>query len=253
MRRLSPRLARVIYVTGTDTGAGKTLLTALLLREMRRHDRHVMVMKPFATGNRRDARVLARVPGGALPESLLNPFHFRRAMAPLAAARAENRSVSLVEALSRIQNAMAASSRLLIEGCGGLLVPLGENFTLLDIISSLPGPVIIAARNRLGVVNHVRLTCDVLRQRGIDRLACVLMGCPRDDLSVAGNAELLVEVAAPTKVLSIPYLGVVNGIRKLPPGWRKKVKKTLALLGGFATLRSLAVGRWQRNLRVSET
>jgi dethiobiotin synthase len=235
-------MARVIYITGTDTGAGKTLLTALLLRELRRHDRRVMAMKPFATGSRRDARVLARVPGGTLPEDALNPFFFRRPTVPLAAARAENRAVSLTEALSRIQAAAAASNGLLIEGCGGLLVPLGEGFTLLDIMVALSGPVIIAARNRLGVINQVRLTCEVLRQRGIHPRACVLMGCPRDDLSASGNAGMLAEVAAPLKVLTIPYLGVVNEIRRLPRAGCKKVKKTLALLGGFATLRSLAAG-----------
>jgi len=236
-------MARLIYITGTDTGVGKTLLTALLLRELRRHDRGVMAMKPFATGHRRDARVLARVPGGALPEEVLNPFFFRRPMAPLAAARAENRAVPLTEALDRIQAAAAASSGLLVEGCGGILVPLGEGFTLLDIICALPGPVVIVARNRLGVINQVRLTYEVLRQRGIRPRAGVLMGCPRDDLSVAGNAEMLTEVAAPLLVLTIPYLGVVNASSGLPRVACKKVKKTLALLGGFATLRSLAAGR----------
>ncbi len=231
-------MGRIVYITGTNTGVGKTLLTALLLRELRQQDGGVVAMKPFATGNRNDANLLDRVQGGALPPELLNPFYFRRPLAPLAAARQERRTVLIEAVQERIQAAASRSDLLLVEGCGGLLVPLGEGFNLLDVVACQPGPVIVVARNQLGVINHSLLTLSVLDEHRISPTKLVLMSCRRPDLSAALNATMLAELAPHSSVLIFPYLDVAARRTLTLPVRCKKIKKTLARIVEFATVRS---------------
>jgi dethiobiotin synthetase len=228
-------MSAVVFITGTDTGVGKTLLTALLLCHLRQAGRCALAMKPFATGNRADATLLDRVQDHALPLAQLNPFFFPLPVAPLVAARQAGRTVSCQTVAGRIRRTASRGEILLVEGCGGLLTPLGPRFTLLDLMRSVPSTVIVAAPNRVGVLNHVMLTKQALLTAGVSPRAIVLMGTAAPDVSCHTNELVLRELLPACRVLSIPYLGAqaarLRAVRKNVP----LLNRQLRLLAGSLT------------------
>lgn len=200
------RRCRIIFVTGTDTGAGKTVLTGLLLACLRHRRVNAVAMKPFSTGNRDDAKLLRKLIGLEMTLDEVNPFHFRRPLAPLISARLEQTSVPIEEVLARIGTASKHCDVLLLEGAGGLMAPLGPGFCLWELIQRLRGEVVIAAQNKLGVINHTLLTLDALRKLKAARPRVALMGCKKPDDSAATNEDLLRECETSATIISIPWL-----------------------------------------------
>jgi len=231
---------RTIFITGTDTGVGKTLLTSLLLCHLRGNGGSAVAMKPFSSGSREDAELLHAIPDGGLTLEEINPFHFPEPLAPLVAARKQRRRIPLeavLESIELVKSAMAPltpsarPSTLLIEGAGGLLAPLGKNYSATDLILALRCSVIIVARNQLGTLNHTLLTARALalgfpaipslaslhsrlsfRSRrtvstsGINAKV-VLMNARRADISSRSNPAVLSELLPGLAILSIPFLG----------------------------------------------
>lgn len=235
-------MTRIIFVTGTDTGVGKTLLTALLLRRLRDEGIDALAMKPFCSGATADVQLLQAIQNDALPDSLINPFHFSEPLAPLVAARQQRQAVHLRKALEAVGSVAARCDCLLIEGAGGLLAPLGEGFDARDFITRFRCETVVVARNQLGTINHTRLTVEALKAKGVTRIKVVLMGAKLLDLSAKTNARILGEVLAPVMVLPVPYLGP-KASRVVSVGrTSKKLKKLLAPLVDSASLspRSLA-------------
>lgn len=219
---------RTIFITGTDTSVGKTLLTALLLTHLRAAGRRTLALKPFSSGGREDAELLFKLQGGELTLNEINPFHYPEPLAPLVAARLQRRVVGLREVLAhsqrikqRLRSKPAIRTRragvrrrrnpqsaiLLIEGVGGLMVPLGEKYLVLDMIKRLRCEVIVVAANRLGVLNHALLTTRTLRNAGIHRIKVVLMGQPGPDQSSASNPAVLSQFLQPTPLINLPFFG----------------------------------------------
>ena len=149
---------RIIFITGTDTGVGKTLLTGLLLHHLRQSGCHALAMKPFCSGGRADAELLRAIQDGELTLDEINPFFFTEPLAPLVAARKHQCSIRIPEVLRRITRVANRCECLLIEGIGGVMVPLGEGFSVLDLIAKLGCEAIVVSRNRLGTINHTLLT-----------------------------------------------------------------------------------------------
>ena len=221
-------LARIIFITGTDTGVGKTLLTGLLLHHLRRNGCHALAMKPFCSGSRADIEFLRAVQDGELTPGEITPFFFAEPLAPLVAARRHHRSIRLPAVLRRIRRVAGRCQCLLIEGIGGLLVPLGEGFTVRDLIAKLDCEVIVVSRNRLGTINHTILTGDALQHIGIKGLKMVLMSSAEEDSSTGSNGRILAELLAPTPVFAVGFLGR-NPLRfEALKNSEKKLKKTLA-------------------------
>ncbi len=215
------------FITGTDTGVGKTVLTALLLDHLRRQGRPASAFKPFASGSRADARLLAavaRAAGGlpaAEPEpctpSSLSPFFFRRPLAPWVAAQGEGRRVTRAQALRAIRRWQRPDRWLWIEGCGGLLTPLGRSYSARELILDLGCPAVIVAVNRLGVLNQVRLAWEALGGARGPTAAVVLMNRPRPDASAATNPRALAAWVAPTPIFVCPHRA---GPPSCPATWR---------------------------------
>lgn len=233
--------SRIIFITGTDTGVGKTLLAGLLLHHLRRSGRHALAMKPFCSGGTGDVEFLSAVQEGELKPAEINPFYFSQPIAPLIAARKHHRQIPIGAVFKRIQvilDVLAPStldpppSTLLIEGSGGILVPLGEGYTVADLIAKLGCEVVVAARNRLGTINHTLLTVQALQHIGIQRLKVVLMARNDRDFSSRSNLKFLSETLAPIPVLEIRFLGrnpfALDALKKSA----KKMKKTLAQILG---------------------
>jgi dethiobiotin synthetase len=221
-------MSHIIFITGTDTGVGKTLLTGLLLHHLRQSGRHALAMKPFCCGGRADVEFLSAVQERELTLDEINPFFFEEPLATLAAARKRHRSIKLSEVLRRISHLSKRCEWLLIEGIGGVMVPLGDGFSVLDLITNLSCSTVVVSRNKLGTINHTMLTIDVLQNAGITRLKVVLMASQENDLSTDSNGQILSELLAPTAVIPVPFLGRNPSRFAALKGIEKKVKKTLA-------------------------
>jgi len=196
-----------IFVTGTDTGAGKTVLTVLLAEFFRAQKIRVAAFKPLCSGGRDDAEKIHVALGGALMLDEINPWHFRAPIAPALAARLEKKSVTLAAVLAHIRTMGKSFELTLVEGAGGLLSPLGENFDSRDLIAALRATPIIVAQNKLGVVNHVLLTLAALPKNQRRRARVVLMTQPKADAATATNAKLLAEFFPAKKIFTLPWLG----------------------------------------------
>jgi dethiobiotin synthetase len=206
---------RIFFITGTDTGAGKTLLAALLANHLRSRGVKAAALKPICSGGRSDARRLRAAMEGALALDEINRWHFRAAIAPSLAARAEKKKVKLTQAVALVRRMQKKFDVLLVEGAGGLLSPLGEDFNSRDFILALDAVPMIAAPNRLGVVNHVLLTLEALPKRFHARACVVLMPQRKPEISAKSNAGLLAEFFDAKRILSAGEPGFVSKISQV--------------------------------------
>jgi dethiobiotin synthetase len=195
------------FITGTNTGVGKTVLTALLTRHLRERGVNAVALKPVCSGDRVDARALHAASAGTLTLDEINPWHFRAPMAPLLAARRERKRVALADVLAHARTMQKRFDVVLIEGAGGLLSPLGENFDSRDLIVALCATPMVVCPNRLGAVNQVLLTFTALPRSASCRARVVLMSPARPDASTSTNAGLLAEFLDTKRIFCLPYFG----------------------------------------------
>jgi dethiobiotin synthetase len=221
-------MSYIHFVTGTDTGAGKTVLAASLLYYLRRTGTKALGMKPFAAGSRTDVRTLQRIQNCELSVDECNPFYFRAPLAPGICAH----HISCREALQRILSVQAKCEALVVEGIGGVMVPLGRDYTVRDLIDRLGCQVWVAASNRLGTINHSLLTVAALRMAKPRSIRLVLMNQAVPDPSSRSNESALRTLLKGCRVAVMPHLGI-NPVdpEALARNW-KKVKKVLAPLLG---------------------
>ncbi|WP_405078956.1 dethiobiotin synthase [Paenibacillus chitinolyticus] len=226
---------RGIFVTGTDTGIGKTVVTAALAAALRSEGWNVGVWKPVQSGEPigsglSDAEKLAAGSGISEPPEEVASFTFRAPLAPLLAAKAEGVRLTMDMLYKAGQPLCSRYDAMLVEGAGGAAVPMTEDALLAEWIAFLRMPVLIVARAGLGTVNHTLLTVSFLRQHGVEILGVVLNegasapGVPGvleaanaqnapdgPDPSVAGNAALI-ETIGGIKVLGhFPSVGNAPG------------------------------------------
>jgi dethiobiotin synthetase len=221
-------MARTIFVTGTDTGVGKTVFSASLVHVLRSAGIRAQATKPFCSGTRNDVKLLQCAQAGELTDAEVNPFYFPESVAPLVALRKARRNISLRDVIAKIEAMKKHCDVLVIEGSGGLMVPLGKGFMVADVIHALKSEVVIVSRNRLGTINHTLLTTNALKERGAKEVTVVLMEQGKKDESCASNLRILREMLEGTKVVSFPFL------RKKPMNFEeirrsaKILKKVLA-------------------------
>jgi dethiobiotin synthetase len=171
------------FVTGTDTGVGKTHVTRLILEALRNEGIDAVGYKPIACGDREDARILAEASGGLTLDEV-NPVHLNAAVAPYVAGLLENRMVNPAELLAGFQRLAAAHTQVIVEGVGGWEVPLAANYRVSDLAKDLGLPVILVAANRLGALNHTLLTIDAIRAKGLT-CAGIILNQLDDELDTA--------------------------------------------------------------------
>ena len=201
------KMKRTIFITGTDTGVGKTVLTVLMVKFLRARGVNAAALKPVCSGGRGDARKLAAAMNGALELDEINPWHFRAPIAPLLSARRERKHLHPPEVLAHVRAMQKKFDVLLIEGAGGLLSPLGENFDSGDLIAALGAAPLIVAPNRLGAVNHILLTLEALPRSAAARARVVLMAPPKRDAATVANAKLLAGYFDAGRMFKLPWLG----------------------------------------------
>jgi len=224
--------AKIIFITGTDTGVGKTLLTGLLLGYLRQRRVRALAMKPFCSGDRADVELLYTLQQRELRQEEINPFYFPEPLAPIVAARKHNRLVPLEEAITRIETVATRCDLLLVEGIGGACVPLGEDYLVADLIAGLGCQTIVVSSNRLGTIHATLATCYSLGRVGISKVRIALMEQRKPDLSSRTNGGILKELLEASVMVSVPYLGSNASNWKQINRSAKKIKKTLAKLLG---------------------
>jgi dethiobiotin synthetase len=211
------------FITGTDTGVGKTVLTALLTRHLRERGFNAAALKPICSGGRGDARALRAAMKGVLTQDEINPWHFRAPMAPLLAARREHRRVKLADVLTHVRTMQKRFDILLVEGAGGLLSPLGGNFDSRDLIAALRAVPMVVCPNRLGAVNQVLLALAALPRSAFCRARIVLMSPSKPDAATNTNAGMLAEFFDAKRIFELPRLGrrpAGGKVLKESRGWR---------------------------------
>jgi dethiobiotin synthetase len=154
------------FITGTDTGVGKTYVTCLLLEGLRNAGVDAVGYKPVACGDRDDATRISAASGGLDTDSV-NPVYFNTAVAPYVAGMLENRTADPAELLAGFEKLAAAHQTVLVEGAGGWEVPIAAGYRISDLAADLKLPVIIVAGNKLGALNHILLTVDAIRAKGL--------------------------------------------------------------------------------------
>ena len=171
------------FVTGTDTGAGKTHVTRLILNALRERGVDAVGYKPVSCGDRDDGRLLAEASGGLTLDDI-NPVHLITPVAPYVAGLLENRTVNPADLVAGFQRLAAAHPCVVVEGVGGWAVPLAANYRVSDLAKDLDLPVILVAANRLGALNHILLTLDAIRSKGLT-CAGIILNQLGDELDTA--------------------------------------------------------------------
>ncbi len=163
-----------LFITGTDTGVGKTVVSCSLAAAFARRGHTVGVMKPCETGDGDDAARLIAATGRPLPLGDVSPYRFALPASPEVAALAAGATIDLTRILESFETIARGSDMTLVEGAGGLLVPLGAGRNMADLARRLGLPIVIVARPSLGTVNHTLLTIEAARRRGLRVLGVIL-------------------------------------------------------------------------------
>jgi dethiobiotin synthetase len=191
------------FVTGTDTGVGKTFITGGLVRFSRSKGIDTVGMKPICTGDNDDVRQLLEACASCEPEHLINPVWYRTPVAPYTASIIEDRLIDVAAIREAFEQLASQHSSVLVEGAGGIAVPISADYDFRDLARELRLNVIIVAANRLGVLNHTRLTVEAIRAAG---LRCSLIALnsvhPDGDFSQPTNLSIL------ESLVDVPVLAV---------------------------------------------
>jgi dethiobiotin synthetase len=197
-----------LFVTGTDTGVGKTFVASALATALRARGRRVGVVKPVETGvvcEPEDALALRAAAGDPAPLDDVCPYRLRAPLAPAVAARLEGVRIDVDHLVALIERRSREVDVLLVEGAGGLLVPIAGRITWAELAARLALPLLIVAANRLGTVNHCALTARAAATAGLRVHGFVLsQPTPQTDESAATNADTIASLTG------LPVLAVLS-------------------------------------------
>lgn len=167
---------KTIFITGTDTEVGKSVFTAFLALDLQAKGKNIAICKPLQTGDPKDTDNLKELTGNKIP--IYNTYSLKLPAAPSVAARDENTSIDIKKIISEIKVLENKYDVVIIEGIGGITVPLLPNrkYLVTDLINDLNYPTIVVARPNLGTINHTTLTLEFAKKENIDLLGFVISG-----------------------------------------------------------------------------
>ena len=200
-----------VFITGTDTGVGKTFVARGIASALRDRGRRVGVMKPIETGcgggttwRPADALALRAAAGSTLPLDRVCPYRLDAPLAPDVAARLENVRIDPVAIVAAFRAIAQEHDVTLVEGAGGLLVPIRERYTMADLAGDLGLPLLVVVDSKLGAINHTLLTIEAAAARGLAVRGYVLNHASAADEAAATNASVLERCTA------TPCLGTIR-------------------------------------------
>jgi dethiobiotin synthetase len=214
-----------IFVTGTDTDVGKTIISSGLAAVLKEKKMDIGVFKPLLSGISRDhpesdTSLLKQLSRTSLSHEEITPFQFKEPLAPYVAGKLEGREVGIEDVLHHWEVLRGKHEYFIVEGAGGISVPLGENFLVSDLIKALQLPIVIVARPNLGTVNHIFLTVQYAKSLGLKIAGIVINGISDDpDLAEKTNPKLIEELCG------VPILGITPKLKEITEENIKKMVK----------------------------
>jgi len=208
------------FISGTDTGVGKTIVTACLLASYQKHGINTGFMKPIETGvdpecsseANSDAKFLLEISGNQDNLEEVCPIRLKPAAAPLQAARMTNQSLDINLIMENFYKLQTRYDQMLVEGVGGLMVPIKPNYLVSDLIKDMQLPLIIVSRVSLGTLNHTLLTLKMAQDIGIE-IAGIILNSPRSEpLSEieSGQASLIQELSGLPVLGECPFIDPIS-------------------------------------------
>jgi dethiobiotin synthetase len=214
-------MVKGIFITGTDTGVGKTFVAAGLIRAFNKMHMSVAPMKPVETGCKTkkgktlpaDTVLLIKASGLPLHIEEINPYRLKHPLAPAVAAELERVRINTKKILSAF-NALSKRHDLIIaEGAGGIMVPVYKDYIVLDLVKDLKLPLIIVSKPGLGTINHTLLTIEVAKRKGVRTLGVIINYSinKKRGLPEKTNPGII------ERLSGVPVLGIVPHVKKQSP------------------------------------
>jgi dethiobiotin synthetase len=211
-----------LFVTGTDTGVGKTFTITQLLRLVRAAGKSCAGFKPICCGDRHDAELLLAASTNGLTIDEINPLWLKTPAAPLTAAQMEEVEIDIDLLLAALRALQQRVHYVFVEGVGGWLVPIRADYFISDLAAEMGFPVLVVAQNRLGCLNHTMLTVRSIAKQGLHCAGIALNSrLGETNVAVATNAQIL------EKIADIPVLTeLTENVSQLPADWRRTIEST---------------------------
>ncbi len=199
-----------IFVTATDTEVGKTFISALLLKALLKQKTKAAYFKPVASGCKtengfmvsEDLSYVEKFTGVKMEHDLHCPVRYQKPLAPMAAAQLEKKPVNLKKIKKAFEFLQKEYSALVVEGIGGVMVPLWKNYLVLDLIAEFRLPALVVSRPTLGTINHTLLTISVLKNRGISIAGFLTNGDKEENDEAAATSPEII-----SGLSRVPFLG----------------------------------------------
>jgi len=227
-------MKKAIFITGTDTGVGKTVTSALICLAMQKRGIDCVVMKPVETGAIRkgkgwvwpDTEFLRKVTKPREENGLLSPFRFKNPLAPSLAARMEGKKIDMEGIKRAFNNLMDKHQVVIVEGAGGLFVPLWNNFLTADLVKELDIPIIIVSRLSLGTINHTLLTIEAARNSGIEVSGIIFnqTKAGKSGIIEKTNPKIISSISGVSVLGVVPYLSSVSVEKNQTGGLEKAIR-----------------------------
>jgi dethiobiotin synthetase len=202
-----------VFVTGTDTGIGKTLFTCALAGLLRNSGINVGVMKPFATGTGQkskfqsaDVELLVRHSGVSDLESLINPYFFPIPTSPYQAAKKLGKTIDIDLVLASFEKLQSIHDMVLVEGIGGILTPILKDYFVADLIKDLNLDTVVVSSTKMGSVNHTLLTMNLCAKYGIRVTGIILNDVGVDGYDIQELEDNLVSLSGIDVLYKIPHM-----------------------------------------------
>lgn len=214
-----------LFITGTDTGVGKTHTAVQLLRLLRAAGTSCAGMKPICCGDRRDAELLLAASSDGLTIDDVNPVWLKTPAAPIVGSLTEEVNIDIGQILAAFRALQDQVDHVIMEGVGGWLVPIRSDYFVSDLVVEMGLPVLVIAQNRLGCLNHTALTVRSVLQQKLRCVGVALTGVSIiSDIAAVTNADIL------KKILNVPLLsGLGENLMELPADWRLMIDSTRKL------------------------
>lgn len=213
--------SRGVFVTGTGTGVGKTIVAAAIARSLAAEGKRVAVFKPAVTGldepGEPDHELLRRAAGSGQGDEEIAPYRYGPPASPHLAAELAGEAIDPVRLLDAARAAREGAGAFVCEGVGGLLVPLSlsPRYLVRDLAADLGLPLVVAASPGLGTINHTLLTVETARAAGLDVAAVVLTPWPERPTEIESSNRETIAALGDLRVETLPRLDLAD-----PSGWR---------------------------------